>query len=134
VIGIIVGSLSNSLTARRKIMDKQGEFTKNGTPLFDGKYHSFSSIRMRAFFQEHGFDVWKVVIYGYTAIASPIIDNVWKKFSEYISKVINVILSGQTGSSFFNVMHFDSVNKIWDKLKNVYEGDAKVNGDTASYL
>jgi hypothetical protein len=46
VIGIIVGSLSNSLTARRKIMDKKGEFTKNGTPLFDGKYHYFFGIRM----------------------------------------------------------------------------------------
>jgi hypothetical protein len=36
-IGIRAGSLSNNLTTRRKIMDKQGEFTKNGTPLFYGK-------------------------------------------------------------------------------------------------
>jgi hypothetical protein len=25
-------------------------------------------------------------------------------------------------------MNFDSAKKIWDKVKNVYEGDAKVKG------
>jgi hypothetical protein len=52
-----VGSFRNNLTTGRKIMDKQGEFTKNGTPLFDGKNYAFWSIRMRQFLQAQGFDV-----------------------------------------------------------------------------
>jgi hypothetical protein len=46
-IGIRVGSFRNNLTTGRQIMDKKGEFTKNGTPLFDGKNYAFWSIRMR---------------------------------------------------------------------------------------
>jgi hypothetical protein len=38
-------------------MDKQGEFTKNGTQLFYEKNYVFWSIRMRAFLQAQGFDI-----------------------------------------------------------------------------
>jgi hypothetical protein len=48
-IGIRAASFKNSLTTGRKIMDKQGEFTKNGTPFFDGKNYVFWSTRMRKF-------------------------------------------------------------------------------------
>jgi hypothetical protein len=29
---------------------------------------------------------------------------------------------------FFKVMHCDSAKDLWDKLQNIYEGDAKVKG------
>jgi hypothetical protein len=48
-IGIRAGSFRNNLTTGRNIMDKQGEFTKTGTSLFDGKNYVFWSIRMRVF-------------------------------------------------------------------------------------
>jgi hypothetical protein len=80
------------------MVDKQGEFTKNGTPLFDGKNYAFWSIRMREFLQAQGVDVWKVVVNGYTTLDSPPICNVGKNLSEYNSKDINSILSGLTGS------------------------------------
>jgi hypothetical protein len=51
-----------------------------------------------------------------------------KKLSEYNSKAINAILSGLIGLEFVKVMHSDFAKEIWDKLKNVYEGDAKVKG------
>jgi hypothetical protein len=65
-IGVIIGSFRNNLTTGRKIMDKKGEFTKNGTPLFDGKNYAFWSIRMRYLLQAHGFDVRQFVVNGYT--------------------------------------------------------------------
>jgi hypothetical protein len=34
----------------------------------------------------------------------------------------------QTGSKFVKVMHCYSAKEIWDKLKNFYEGAAKVKG------
>jgi hypothetical protein len=36
------------------------------------------------------------------------------------------ILGGLVESEFVIVMHFASAKEIWDKLKNVYEGDNKV--------
>ena len=32
------------------------------------------------------------------------------------------------GSELVKVMHYTSVKEIWDKIKNVYEGDRKVKG------
>jgi hypothetical protein len=127
-IGIRAGFFRKYITIERRIMDKKGEFTKNGTPLFDGKNCAFRSIRMRSFLQARGFDVWKVVVNGYTTSASPPTDNAGKKIIQYNSKAINVILSGLTGSKFFKAMHCDSAKEIWDKLENVYEGDAKFKG------
>jgi hypothetical protein len=41
---------------------------------------------------------------------------------------MNVILNGLVNSVYVKVMHCDSAKEIWDKLKNIYEGYAKVNG------
>jgi hypothetical protein len=34
-----------------------------------------------------------------------------------------------TKSIHVKVMHCESTKEIWDKLQNIYEGDAKVKGD-----
>jgi hypothetical protein len=39
-----------------------------------------------------------------------------------------VILNGPMHSVYVKVMHCDSTKDIWDKLQNIYEGDAKVKG------
>ena len=41
---------------------------------------------------------------------------------------MNAILSGLVESVFVKVMHCESAKEIWDKLKNIYEGDEKVKG------
>jgi hypothetical protein len=37
-------------------------------------------------------------------------------------------LNGLNESIYKKVLHFDSAKNIWDKLQNIYEGDAKVKG------
>ena len=39
------------------------------------------------------------------------------------------ILGGLAGSEFVKVMQCESTKELWDKLKNIYEGDAKVKND-----
>jgi hypothetical protein len=51
-----------------------------------------------------------------------------KNLSEKNSKANNVILNGLVNSIYVKVMHCDFAKDVWDKLKNVYEGDAKVKG------
>jgi hypothetical protein len=59
---------------------------------------------------------------------------VGKKLYERNSKDMYAILGGLLGSEFIKVMHCVSTKELWDKLKNVYEGDTKVkNAKLQSY-
>jgi hypothetical protein len=121
---------SENLTTGRKIfvadMEKQENFSKNGAPLFDGTNYSFWSIKMRVFLMAQGFEVWNSVVNGYKAPTTPPTDANGRKLHESNSKAMNSILSGLLGSEFVKFMHCESAKDIWDKLKNIYEGDEKV--------
>jgi hypothetical protein len=65
---------------------------------------------------------------GYTTHATPPIDRDGNKLSEKNSRDTNFIMSGMASLVYVNAMHYDSAKDIWDKLQNVYEGDAKVKG------
>ena len=41
---------------------------------------------------------------------------------------MNAILSGLTETVFVKVMHCETAKEIWDKLRNIYEGDDKIKG------
>ena len=62
------------------------------------------------------------------------IDNAGRNIYEGNSKVMNAILSGLVESIFVKVMHCETAKEIWDKLKNVYEGDDKVKGGKIAHL
>ena len=108
------------------MMDKKSQFTKHGLPLFDGHNYDFWSIRMKLFFQTQGVDDWKVVLNEYSALTTIPTDVVGKKLYEINSKAMYAILGGLVGSEFVKVMHYESAKELWDKMKNVYEGDTKV--------
>ena len=42
---------------------------------------------------------------------------------------MNAILSSMAKTMFVKVMHCETTKEIWDKLKNIYEGDDKVKGE-----
>ena len=50
------------------------------------------------------------------------------KIYEENSKEMNTILSGLTETVFVKVMHCETTKEIWDKLRNIYEGDDKIKG------
>jgi hypothetical protein len=107
-------------------MDKKSEFTKHGLPLFDGHNYVFWSIRMKLFLQTQGVDIWQAVLNEYKVPTTIPIDATGKRLYESNSKPMYAILGGLAGSKFVKVMHCASTKEIWDKLKNVYEGDTKV--------
>ena len=50
------------------------------------------------------------------------------------AKAMYAPLGGLIGWEFVKVMHYTSTKEIWDKLKNVYEGDGKVKrGNLQAY-
>jgi hypothetical protein len=83
---------------------------------------------MKTYVQAQGFDVWKSVVDGYTTPTTPPPDRDRNKLSEKHSRDKNNILNGLYESVYNKVMLCDSAKEIWDKLQNIYEGDAKVKG------
>jgi hypothetical protein len=109
-------------------MDKEGKHTKRGTPLFDGMNYALWNIRMRVFLQAQGAKVWKAVLNRYDVPANPPTNTHGMKAYENNSKAMDAILSGLTKTIFVKVMHCETAKEIWDKLKNIYQGDDKVKG------
>jgi hypothetical protein len=72
------------------------------------------------------FDVWKSVVYGYTAPATPPIDIAINNICNDNSREFNAILGGLTNPIFVKVIHCKSAKDIWDKLEFIYEGHIKV--------
>ena len=41
---------------------------------------------------------------------------------------MNTLLSVLIETVFVKVMHYETAKEIWDKLRNIYEGDDKIKG------
>jgi hypothetical protein len=99
---------------------------KNGIPQFDGQKYAFWSIKMKTYIQAHGFQVWQSIVDGYTTPTVPPTNDKAMKLGENNSKAINALLNGLSDTIFTKVAHCKSAKEIWDKLRNIYEGDSKV--------
>ena len=110
-------------------MENYGEYFKLGLPQFDGTNYAFLSIRMKLFLQSSGLDVWMVVENGYTGPTTTLVASETKRrLMECNEKVMYALIGGLIISEFVKVMDCTSAKEIWDKLKNVYQGDGKVKG------
>ena len=110
-------------------MDRQGKQTKTRTPLFYGLNYAFWSIRMKVYLQDQGVDIWRMIVNTYDIPTNPPTTNsTERKYFEDNLKVMNAILSGLTETVFVKFMHCETTKEIWDKLRNIYEGDDKIKG------
>jgi hypothetical protein len=105
------------------------EYAKIEALVFDSQNFTFWNKRMKTFLQTEGFDVWKSVVDGYKTPFTPPTNKYGNKLNKNNSKTKSTILSNLVGSIFVKVNHCDNAKDIWDKLQNIYEGDAKVKGD-----
>ena len=101
-------------------MDKYGEYSELGLPLFDGTNYAFWSIHMKLFLQSQGLDVWLDVENGYIVLdTTPIAGTTERRLMKCNAKAMYAIQGGLIGSKFVKVMHCTLAKEIWDKLKNV---------------
>jgi hypothetical protein len=114
-----------SLTIERYIMESTNLY-KNGIPQVDGQKYDFWSIRMKKYIQVHGFKVWKSIVDGYISPTIPPTNDKVVKLGENNSKAKKTLLNGLSDTIFTKVSHCKSAKEIWDKLRNIYEGDSKV--------
>jgi hypothetical protein len=99
---------------------------KNGIPHFDGQKYAFWSIRMKTYIQAKRFEVWQSIVNGYTTPTVPPTNDKAMKLGQNNSKAKNALLNGLNDTIFTKVAHCKSAKEIWDKLRNIYEGDTKV--------
>jgi hypothetical protein len=77
-------------------------------------------------FMSLGYDVWSSLVNDYKYLGSTPMHTTKIRLSNNNSRDRNVILCGLTKSIYTKVMHYASTKEMWDKLKNIYEGDDKV--------
>jgi hypothetical protein len=89
---------------------------------------------MKTYIQAQGFEIWQLIVDGYTTLAFPRTNNKEVKLGQNNSKDTNALLNGLIEMIFTKVEHCKSAKEIWDKLQNIYEGDSKVNaGNILTY-
>jgi hypothetical protein len=81
---------------------------------------------MKTYIQAQGFQVWKSIVDGYTVPAVPPTNDKEVKLGENNFKSINALLNGLSDTVFTKVAHCKYAKEIWDKIRNIYEGDSKV--------
>jgi hypothetical protein len=81
---------------------------------------------MKTYIQAQGFQVWQLIVDGYTTPAVPPTNDKAVKLSENNSKARIALLNGLSDTVFTKVAHCKSAKEIWDNLRNIYEGDSKV--------
>lgn len=55
-----------------------------------------------------------------------IVDKDDKLEFSFNAKAMNVILSGLDESKFVKLMHYKTAQEMWEKLRNIHEGDGKL--------
>ena len=88
--------------------------------------YAFWSIRMKTYIQEQGFEIWQSIVDGYTVPVVPPKNDKAVKLGQTNSKATNALVNGLSETVFTKVAHCKSAKEIWDKLRNIYEGDSKV--------
>ena len=115
-------------------MGKFSKERKNGTPLFDGSNYAFWSIRMRAFIEAQGIEIWQSIENRYKVPKTMPTDADELVQYNNNSKSINHLLGAIDEFVFNKVMNCPSAKELWDKLQTTYEGDSKSQGSQTSNI
>src|ERR1700733_1388668 len=95
-------------------------------PVFDGTNFNYWKVRVTAYLQSLGTEVWNIVETGYAFPSTTPTDVDEKKRYETNAKAVSTLLGCISQSEFMKVMHYKSAKEIWEKFVTSYEGDEQV--------
>ena len=95
-------------------------------PIFYGTNFIYWNVRVTAYLQSLGTEVWDIIDTGYTFPSATPTDPAGKKQYETNAKAINSLLGCLSQLKFVKVMQYKSTKEIWDKIILSYEGDEQV--------
>eukprot|EP00253_Pinus_taeda_P032497 PITA_32497 len=96
------------------------------SPVFDGTNFNYWKVRVTAYLQSLGTEVWNIVEIGYAFPSTTPTDADKKKKYETNAKAVSTLLGCISQSEFMKVMHYKSAKEIWDKIVTSYEGYEQV--------
>lgn len=96
-------------------------------PRFDGVNYTFWKVSMEGHLNCLGFGVWKSIKDGCIALDTPPTDLAKIRMNKKNSKAKNAIMCGLVDSRLLKVTSCSFARDVWEKLRNIYEGDNKVN-------
>jgi hypothetical protein len=102
------------------------EHISNGIQKFDGRNYAYWSDRVKTYLTALGVDIWYSVVNGYVIPNNAPTDPNEKNLMSCNSKSRHVILAALAPTIASKVMGCNTAKEVWDKLKNIYEGDPKV--------
>ena len=102
------------------------EYISNGIQKFDGRNYAYWIDRAKNYLTALGVDIWYSVVNGYAIPNNAPTDPNEKKIMSCDSKARHVILATLALTIASKVMGCSTAKEVWDKLKNIYEGDPKV--------
>src|SRR5271168_4614635 len=103
-------------------------------PIFDGTNFVYWKVRVTAYLQSLGTEVWDIIDTRYTFPSTTPTDPVEKKKYETNAKAVNTLLECLSQSEFVKVMQYKSAKEIWDKIVLSYEGDDQVKREKLQTL
>jgi hypothetical protein len=106
-------------------MEGRGHIT-NEIPLFDGNNYAYWRNITQIYLTYLGVDIWLLVVNGYKVPKTTPTDPDEKKLMRCDANTWHIILGGLTPAIASKVMNCSTTKEVWDKLKNVYEGEPKV--------
>ena len=107
-------------------MDRFESVSSNMILIFDGNNYALWSNRMHTFLLAIRVDVWLSIENGYKPSKTPATDPDEKEACSCNYKARNNILNALSPAIQSRVIGCISAKEVWDKLKNIYEGDEKV--------
>eukprot|EP00253_Pinus_taeda_P007620 PITA_07620 len=99
---------------------------QSGHRIFDGTNFVYWKVRVTAYLQSLGTEVWDIIETGYTFPSATPTDPKEKRKYETNAKAVNTLLGCLSQSEFVKVMQYKSTKEIWDKIVLSYEGDDHV--------
>eukprot|EP00253_Pinus_taeda_P006883 PITA_06883 len=98
----------------------------NRPPIFDGTNFNYWKVRVIAYLQSLGTEVWDIIETCYTFPLATPTDAAEKKKYETNAKAVNTLLGCLSQTEFVKVMQYKSAKEIWYKIVLSYEGDEQV--------
>eukprot|EP00253_Pinus_taeda_P026014 PITA_26014 len=94
--------------------------------IFDGTNFHYWKVRVTAYLQSLGAEVWDIIKTDYTFPSATPTDAAEKKKYETNAKAVNTLMGCLSQTEFVKVMQYKSTKEIWDKIVLSYEGDEQV--------
>lgn len=85
-------------------------------PIFDGTNFVYWKVRVTAYLQSLGMEVWDIIDTGYSFPSTTPTYPAEKKKYETNAKAVNTLLGCLSQLEFVKVMQYKSAKEIWDKI------------------